>query len=448
MSSATVSKKPKNDQAAERIEKIDFKMVTFSLAGKEYGIDIMKVKEISKAGRFTYVPNSAPYVRGVYNLRGDIISIIDLRIMFHLPAEKKQEDALENVLILRLEDHVLGVVVDSIAKVVGVSSESIQPPHPIFGDINIKYISGVVENNDRLYIILDVDRIFSREKEDQRERRLFASEPEPEPAAGPETAAAEQYRSGESEEELALSFISETLFAFRNFAVTPLNIEWMKTRLEEWKKIRTGEKADLQLKEAEEADRYLETFCSPCTGTLWSREYADEIASMLPETVGSSITVWNPGCGNGSETYSFACLLKMKYPDKRIKIWANDNDLLNISTAPNTVFRKDEIPEWLRGFTVEGRNGFGFKSEIKDLIMFEYHDVLNTNPFEELDFILARDVLSFQRPEDQQRLIEEFGEKLRAKGILVLGKSEKIPDTSDWKPVGSGNATGYCKGGD
>ena len=112
------------------------------------------------------------------------------------------------------------------------------------------------------------------------------------------------------------------------------------------------------------------------------------------------------------------------------------------------VFRKDEVPEWLRGFTVEGRNGSGFKSEIKDLIMFEYHDVLNTNPFEELDFILARDVLSFQRPEDQQRLIEEFGEKLRTKGILILGKNEKIPDTSGWKPVGSGDATGYCKGGD
>jgi purine-binding chemotaxis protein CheW len=446
MSSATVSKRQKNDQAAERIEKIDFKMVTFSLAGKEYGIDIMKVKEISKAGRFTYVPNSAPYVRGVYNLRGDIISIIDLRIMFHLPAEKKQDDALENVLILRLEDHVLGVVVDSIAKVVGVSSESIQPPHPIFGDINIKYISGVVENNDRLYIILDVDRIFSREKEDQRERRLFASEPENEVEHEP--APAEQLRGDESDEELALSFISETLFAFRNFAVTPLNIEWMKARLEEWKKIRSREKADLQLKEAEEADRYLETFGSPCTGTLWSKEYADEIASTLPETIGSSITIWNPGCGAGAETYSFACLLKTKYPDKRIKIWANDNDLLSISTAPNMVFRKDEVPEWLRGFTVEGRNGSGFKSEIKDLIMFEYHDVLNTNPFEELDFILARDVLSFQRPEDQQRLIEEFGEKLRTKGILILGKNEKIPDTSGWKPVGSGDATGYCKGGD
>jgi len=62
--------------------KQDFKMVTFSLGGKDYGIDIMKVKEIAKFSQFTYVPNTPPFVRGVYNLRGEIISIIDLRLFF------------------------------------------------------------------------------------------------------------------------------------------------------------------------------------------------------------------------------------------------------------------------------------------------------------------------------------------------------------------------------
>ena len=74
----------------ERTEKIDFKMITFSLGGKDYGVDIMKVKEISKADKFTYVPNTAPFVRGVYNLRGEIISIIYLRTMFHLTMENKK----------------------------------------------------------------------------------------------------------------------------------------------------------------------------------------------------------------------------------------------------------------------------------------------------------------------------------------------------------------------
>jgi len=109
----------------------DFKMVTFSLGGKDYGIDIMKVKEIAKYAQFTYVPNTPPYVRGVYNLRGEIISIVDLRIFFHLPVEKKINKA-ESVLILRLEDYIIGVIVDSIDKVVSISSEDIQLPHPIF----------------------------------------------------------------------------------------------------------------------------------------------------------------------------------------------------------------------------------------------------------------------------------------------------------------------------
>ena len=149
----------------EAVETIDFKMVTFSLAGKDYSIDIMKVKEISHANTFTFVPNALPFVKGVYNLRGDIISIIDLRIMFNLPAPESTDTRQENLIILRLDDYQLGVVVDSIDKVIGINSEDIQPPHPIFGDINIKFIQGVVENEGRLYLILDVEKIFGQDED-------------------------------------------------------------------------------------------------------------------------------------------------------------------------------------------------------------------------------------------------------------------------------------------
>ena len=86
----TMNAAKENTRLAEgaRKDRADFKMVTFSLAGKDYAIDIMKVKEISKASRFTYVPNTSPFVRGVFNLRGDIIKLVKPRIMFNLPAEK------------------------------------------------------------------------------------------------------------------------------------------------------------------------------------------------------------------------------------------------------------------------------------------------------------------------------------------------------------------------
>ena len=72
------------DEKKETLVTIDYKMVTFSLSGKDYAIDIMKVKEIAKAGRFTFVPNTAPFVLGVYNLRGEIIPIVDLRLFFNI----------------------------------------------------------------------------------------------------------------------------------------------------------------------------------------------------------------------------------------------------------------------------------------------------------------------------------------------------------------------------
>ena len=162
-----------NEQLNEEKKKlsvIDYKMVTFSLAGKDYAIDIMKVKEIAKAGCFTYVPNALPFVLGVYNLRGDIIPIIDLRLFFNSPVPEHDENYLENMLIVTVGEQTFGVVVDAIDKVVGIQKSSIQPPHPLFGDINIKYIYGVVEAENNLYVLLDIDRIFGlRTPEEERE---------------------------------------------------------------------------------------------------------------------------------------------------------------------------------------------------------------------------------------------------------------------------------------
>ena len=73
----------------ENTSLIDFKMVTFSLSGKDYSIDIMHIKEIAKAGRFTYVPNTLPFVLGVYNLRGEIIPILDLRLFFNIEVPER-----------------------------------------------------------------------------------------------------------------------------------------------------------------------------------------------------------------------------------------------------------------------------------------------------------------------------------------------------------------------
>ena len=427
----------------ERTDKIDYKMVTFSLAGKEYGIDIMNVKEIARAGRFTYVPNSAPFVRGVYNLRGDIISVIDLRTMFHLPAERKQDDALESLLILRVEDHVFGVIVDNIDKVVGVSSSGIQPPHPIFGDINVKYIKGIIENQSKLYIILNVEKLFApkKAKEDAELGRLAAVAPVAMQASPEEDA----YGNGrpQASADITADFIKETLFSFRNFGVSSVNERWFDERYAEWKASRKA--TDLQLREQTEADQFLDSFHSPFSGELWSEDYIERVMTALPTLQGKMITVWNPGCSKGYETYSFACAIKRAYPEARLKIWANDSDLLAISMAPNMVFMVDHVPEVYRDYMIKGRNGWTFIQSLRESIFFEFHDVLNSNPVPPVDIVLCRDTVSFMSVADQKRLLSEFNEKVKSGGALILGSKEDMP-FEGWRRTPGDGASVYIKG--
>jgi len=407
----------------ERIDTVDFKMITFSLAGKAYGVDIMNVKEIAKADKFTFVPNAASFVRGVYNMRGDIIPIIDLRQFFHLPQDKKT-DGQENMLILRIHEQVYGTIVDRIDKVVGINHENIQPPHPIFGDINIKFISGVVEKEGELYIILDVIRIFSqKEKSDDAPPIQVTEGPYlPKPAADK---AADQ----RSVTDTAIGFIKEGLFALRRFSMAYINETWVRKRFNEWSIGR--DKDDLQLKSASDADEFLSTFTSPCNGVFWDSDYAQAVKNLLPKIEANNVNVWNIGCGKGFETYSFACILKSKYPDKQLKIWANDHDVMAISQAPNMVYDMTEIPDYCHDFVVKGNSGYSFSPVIKDSIIFEFHDVLNENPLPALDIILIRDVLSYLSEQEQTKVIDSFKEKLKPQGLVILGRNEELSEV-DW----------------
>lgn len=422
----------------EKVEQIDFKMVTFSLAGKDYGIDIMKVKEIAKDAEFTYVPNSAPFVRGVYNLRGDIISIIDLRKMFNLPVEEKGETELENMIILRLDDHIIGVIVDSTDKVIGINSDNIQPTHPLFGDINVKYISGVVENDGRLYIILDVERIFGKDEAVQ----MGPGGEEPEREGPEEQAVAPAGATERPAKQLDLTFISETLATFKDFHVSSLNADWVYRRYAEWEQARKAEGKGVQLTSPEDAERFLAPFYSPHTGELFGDVYIDAIKSVLPETEGTAVSAWNPGCGKGFEAFSLACILKMRYPGKNSKIWAHDSDLLSVSSAPNLHF--SSVPEVLRPFIQETKNGYQFISEIKDAIMFEYHDITNENTFPPVDVVLARDVFSFLREEEIEKILDDLENILKPGGILLLGTNEKL-NVPGWTGIEQNNIVAFKK---
>lgn len=440
-----------NDTQQQEVKKessIDFKMVTFSLAGKEYGIDIMKVKEISKAGKFTFVPNSAPYVRGVYNLRGDIISVIDLRIFFNQPSKQSVEHDLESMIIVRLEDHVIGIIVDDIDKVVGIPSESIQAPHPLFGDINIKYISGIAENNSRLYVILDVDAIFGEKTEDDNRadtsvsNKSTSSQGE-KPVGHKTVASVAEDTVDRSERELG--FIKETLVTFKQFYSSPINDNWIKKRYSQWFEERYNSGKSIQLTGVEDAEKYLQTFNSPFTGMLWSEEYINQISKLIPQGSSGNFNVWNPGCGKGYETYSIVSMLKKYRPELNLKLHGSDKDLISVASAPGLMFNKNNVPDFYDEFMVESNNGYQFQTSIKDLIMFEFRDLENLEVFSRLDMVFARDVLSFLKEDLQKKVLEVIVDNMKDNGVLVLGKNEILPDLAGWEDISHNDINAYRK---
>ncbi len=434
--STVTNNRDKEAEALEKVEQIDFKMVTFSLAGKDYGIDIMKVKEIAKDAEFTYVPNTVAYVRGVYNLRGDIISVIDLRKMFNLPVEEKLDGELENMIILRLDDHIIGVIVDSTDKVIGINSNTIQPTHPLFGDINVKYISGVVENDNRLYIILDVERIFGKEASEE------IPAPETEAPAEEVKEKVEVETAEGPAQQLDLTFISETLATFVGFHVSNINADWVYARYSQWEQERNAQDKGVQLTNPEEAHEFLRPFYSPYTGELFGDEYFDAMQALLPGLEASAISFWNPGCGKGLETYSLACMIREKYPDAKMKIWAHDSDLLSVSSAPNLHF--PSVPSRLQKYVSETKNGYQFSQELRDSILFEYHDITNENTFPPVDIVVARDIFSFLPGEEVEKILDDLEDRLKPGGVLILGENEVL-NAPGWTGFEQNNMVAFKK---
>ena len=427
-----------SSETRETAENNDFKMVTFSLGGKDYGIDIMRVKEILKVNKFTYVPNSEKYVKGVYNLRGDIISIIDFRKMFGVP-EKQKEDDLEDIIVLNLDENRIGVIVDSINKVIALPSETIKEPHPIFSNINIKYIMGIVEKGPSIYLILDVERILGTDAEDESaeddvidssDYSIDYPEKDYSKAEVEETSSVPQRAEKAAEqkeiEDINKKFIIDTLKTFKNFHVTDVNKKWFARRFSEWVEYRHSSGDNIQLTSEDDAELFIAAYYSSYKDKLYTQDYAERIGAVLPENRTGNLSVWSIGCGKGENTYSFTALLKNRNPEAVIKVWANDKELISISSAPNLLVDGSNAPAYLSRYITEARDGSSFSSELKDIIYFEYHDVKNHNPYPEVDIIYCRDIFSFYDYNDQLQIISEIFEKLKDGGILILGENEEI----------------------
>ncbi|MBQ0726879.1 MAG: purine-binding chemotaxis protein CheW [Thalassolituus oleivorans] len=137
--------------------------LTFIMSGEEYGVDILAVQEIRGWEESTTIPNAPPYIRGVINLRGTIVPIMDLRARFGLP--EVDYSPVTVVIILKFEgangDRVMGIVVDAVSDVYTIADSDTRKPPELTEDQNSDFIKGLVNVNDKMVILLDVDILLN-----------------------------------------------------------------------------------------------------------------------------------------------------------------------------------------------------------------------------------------------------------------------------------------------
>ncbi|WP_333609300.1 chemotaxis protein CheW [Arsukibacterium sp.] len=155
------------DKQKAEVTRLEF--LTFTLGDEHYGLDIMKVKEIRGYEAVTKIANAPPFIKGVLNLRGDIVPIVDLRLKFAVGEATYNEFTI--VIMLHIGDRIVGIVVDAVSDVINIGSDEVKPP-PQFGvAFDSQYLHGLAPVNENMIILLNIEALIS-----SKELCLFDSE--------------------------------------------------------------------------------------------------------------------------------------------------------------------------------------------------------------------------------------------------------------------------------
>ncbi|MBH9552727.1 chemotaxis protein CheW [Inhella gelatinilytica] len=134
--------------------------LTFRLGTEEYGMDILKVQEIRSYEQPTRIANAPDFIKGVVNLRGVIVPIVDLRVKLHCASA--EVNAFTVVIVLNVRNRVVGAVVDSVSDVLELSRDQIRPaPEMTAAAVNTSYITGIATVTDRMLILMDIEGLMS-----------------------------------------------------------------------------------------------------------------------------------------------------------------------------------------------------------------------------------------------------------------------------------------------
>lgn len=146
-----------NEQATDPV----LQWVTYHLDNEIYGVNVMQVQEVLRVSEIAPVPGAQEYVLGIINLRGNVVTVIDTRKRFGL--ESKEPDDLSRVIVVEVNDNVIGMLVDSVAEVVYLNQSEIEPSPSVSSDDNSYYIQGVSSRDEYLLILVDINKLLEEE---------------------------------------------------------------------------------------------------------------------------------------------------------------------------------------------------------------------------------------------------------------------------------------------
>ncbi|KHE71277.1 chemotaxis protein CheW [Halobacillus sp. BBL2006] len=138
------------------------KVIVFQLNDEEYTIPVDQVGSIERMMPITRVPSTAPFVKGVLNLRGIVTPVIDLRKRFDM--EPFEQTSQTRIIVVTLSDIVVGMIVDAANDVLDLKEDTIEPPPKVIGTIEAEYIQGIAKLERRLLLLLDMDKVLSKEE--------------------------------------------------------------------------------------------------------------------------------------------------------------------------------------------------------------------------------------------------------------------------------------------
>lgn len=138
--------------------------VTFKLENEEYGIEILRVHEIIGYQGFAKVPNVPRFIKGVLNLRGSVVPVIDMRLKFNMA--EKAYDNFTVIVILEVQERIIGAIVDAVSDVVTLSPEELQNTPDFSSGVRTDFIKGMGRKDEKLIIVLDIERILGEQEFD------------------------------------------------------------------------------------------------------------------------------------------------------------------------------------------------------------------------------------------------------------------------------------------